>query len=279
MAGSPTVLSEIDAFTEGRRGRMRPWKWLIVPAALFGVVLLFVPTVVGSVPWAPILHWNCQRGSMVDARTFETPGVFANSPYHGVAWANSSASRLGYVGSDGAAGGTFVPLLYQLFRAHNVTSGGPGPNHRCGARYLAGTSPFVENANGAVPFSTLPLGSVTDVGETAPAAVPSAAYPVVDFTPAYGRPNLPSISTCRSGPVSVTVAAPKFVVEATFYVNGQPVSMPVAINEQLRIHYWFPAGAGIWNAENLASGAGVFAGGWAFAFASCPAPTTLGRVR
>jgi hypothetical protein len=279
MASSPTVLSEIDAFTEGRRGRLRPWKWLVIPAVLVGVVLLFAPTVVGSAPWAPILHWNCQRGSMVDSRTYYAPGVFANSPYRGYVWANSSSSHLEYTASNGQAGGTLVPLVFALFHAHNVTNGGPGPNHRCGVRYLTSSSPFVPPVIGSVPFTTQAAGSTTDVGETAPAMVPGGTYAVVAFAPAFRAANLAAISTCQTGPASVTVTAPKFVVDATFWVNGRALSLPVTVNEQLRLHYWFPAGTGIWTAQNLASGAGAFGGGWAFAYASCPTPTALQRAR
>ncbi len=279
MAGSPTVLSEIDAFTEGRRGRMRPWKWLVVPAALLGVLVLFVPTVVGSVPWAPVLHWNCTRGAMVDSRTYYAPGVFANSPYRGFVWANSSTTHLSYAGEDGAAGGVFVPLLFQLFHARNVTADGPGANHRCGARYLAGTSSFTGNAAATVPFTTLVAGTPTDVGETAPAIVPGSSYPVVAFDPAFRDADLPPIATCQTGAASVTVSAPRFVVEATFYVDDRAVTVPVPVDEQLHLHYWFPPGTGTWNVQSLANGPAGFAAGWAFTYANCPAPTAQYRLR
>lgn len=279
MAGPPTVLSEIDAFTEGRRGRLRPWRWIVLPVALAGAVMLFVPTVVATVPWAPILHWNCQRGPLVDARTYFAPGVVVNSPYHGYAWGNSSSPRLAYAATNGQAGGTFAPFQFQLYRMHNVTSGGPGPNHRCGVRYLATAVGLAADQATTVTFTTLSDGTTSDVGETAPAPIASLPDPLVGFAAAYKGSNSPAIDTCgSSAPTSVTTLSTRIFVAATFYVNGHPLTLPVVLQNIQRIHYLFPANGGIWSTDNLGAGPGATGGGLAFIYSGCPAANPLGRA-
>ncbi len=278
MAGSPTVRIEIDAFTEGRRGRLRPWKWLVVPTLVGAAILLMVPTVLGAAPWAPILHWGCERAMLEDERSIFVPEVLGNSPFGGWAWANSSTSGGHWAGSDGAAGGSLLLLNVELYRMHNVTLGGPGSNHRCNARYAAiPLAPSPAALGSTQPFETLPGGSRTDAAEPGAPLPAPASYEAATFHNGLQAPNLPPISTCGRGSASLTVSSVRITVDATFQVQGHAVEVAVVLLFSEHFHYVFPADFGVWSLQNLAAGFGAPGGGYAFSYAGCATSPAAGR--
>jgi hypothetical protein len=270
MAQSPTVREEIAAFTVRRAHRRL--RWLVVPVVAAAAALLFVPTVVAS-PWAPVIHWGCQRGGLVGSGEYEVPLVVANSPYGGMVWANGTGlTPTTVTASNGAAVGGFVAYHLELFRTRNLSLPGPGVNHVCLARFqlvLQGVAP--------APVALVALlapGSVSDRGE--PGSVPVSSglpYPSLGFVSGYTSATGGSLTTCgSSSPRSLSVASIHLAVSVTLSVYGRPVTVTASIVDPATFHYWFPANFGTWSVDQLSGALGTPGGGDAFAFVPCGTP-------
>jgi hypothetical protein len=278
MDGSPQVEAERAAWSSVR-GRRPRWRWAAPGAAAAVLLLLFAPLIVAT-PWSPTLRWTCQPAGVAASGTFYAPLLIANAPYGGTVWANGSwtgkaaSPTFGLVATNGSAEGLFAPLALELYHVRNATVFGPGPSHRCGARYAVGVG-----ANGpfnATPFAPqlLGAGNRSDLAEPTVVDGPHALWASVTFDNGFRAPGTGSVSTClpRGADAAAYAQSTHRIVFVPFLVDARVVFVRAVLPISENFHYHFPGQAGYWAVRDLRSGPGAPGGGWAFSYGACSTP-------
>lgn len=277
MTSTPEVMAEIRALAPPPSSRRwtRRAAFAVPVAALALVAVLVVPTVVAT-PWAPVAHWGCQRGGLAAAANGYAPGVVANSPYGGRAWANGSVPWLAHgivfslVLENGQSGAVFVLTGFFVYRTHNVSLLGPGSNHRCLSRFMVVSGGPIGAPPSTVAVTLLPSGSLSDRGELSAAGLlPPGNVAAVQFHDEFRGANAGLVSSCASGPVNLALTGARFFGTMSFVIGGRAIPVPVALVVAEQFHYWMPSGFGTWQVDSTQADPGGAGAGLAFSYSAC----------
>jgi len=252
-----------------------------------GVVLsVLALTTVGGL--LSLRHSTCQAsGSMVTQQVW-LPLSLLNSPFHGLAFVNSTVPRgllygppggpppnlVGGGVPNGTVWGGFAKVSATIQPVKNSTVWGPGSNSECSRAFEIELPFFVSGGYftggiflwpGAPEFGPGPSDYQEPRMVNFSGALNDSS---VWFDNGFTSSNAVNVSTCGGSVKSVTVTATALTVWIPFTVRGQNYSLPLVIPFVQTFHYIFPASTGIWQVDNLSAPGGP-GGGWAFSYSPC----------
>lgn len=258
-----------------RRARIRGWLTGLAGVGI-GVAVTLGAFSLGS----PSLgsHYACEPAALVASQWNWTPYLLVNSPYGG--WGNGTASTDQGGASSRNFNGQSAEAIdleqWNLTLVQRVLVPGWGVSATSCPTLSVNynNTSFPSNA----PFSgcgclLLPNGTTTDRNETNQPTY--GLYTAVKWNNSFTSPTGGTVTTCGTGPETVSFQSREPVFEVTFQTPYGPKTFSESVSIFTSaltetFHYWFPPNFGSWAVDNLSLPGGP-GGGWAFDFLGpCP---------
>lgn len=253
---------------------------LAIGTVIVVAAVVLVPVAVPQLGYGVVSHLVCGQGAVVASEYFWTPIALLNSPYRGVAWVNQTTHYgTGFItegtnATNGTSVGIFDLDEWNLTRAVNSSSAGPGLSHPCVQRFLAShNSPDVvtvlrlNHSSNESDFNEVQNFSLMVYGFGPP--IYNEVARSVNFNNSYWGDNDGGYGACDAGGPSFNFASSSDLpVTVPFTYEGRSVPMAITLESQVAYSYEFPAGENF-NFFDPMDASPPYGGGLAFDATNC----------